>query len=296
MDVSSRRLIPAAFLPLTLAITLVLAGCAGASGSQAARAALRPVASVNALSVAQGTLAGGETVAISGANLSSVTRVMFGSEEATSVRVIDNSTVDVVVPHSYTYTVGPVPVKVFVSTQTPAVASTTDLEYSYQALTDVDRQLEYAFAHWDNYNLAQYGDFTAWGGDCMDFVSQTLVARGWATTDDWFNDAQQEWAPAFVDVPSFDEWLSAHPEYGATRHTLADRDELKIGDIVMFDWDNDGSLDHAQIVSGVTVVDGETKIFLVGHDIDTHYRDLDEALKTEGGPDATAFFWSLPSS
>ena len=130
----------------------------------------------------------------------------------------------------------------------------------------------------------------------MDFVSQTLVARGWAPTDEWYNDAQEDWAPAFVDVPSFDEWLSEHPEYGAVRLPMSARDQLKIGDIVMMDWDGDGSLDHAQIVSGILHIDGMTHILMVGHDIDTDYRDLDASLLTEGMPGATAYFWSLPAA
>lgn len=168
------------------------------------------------------------------------------------------------------------------------------LTYTYQVVTAVDQQLEYAFQHWDNYNLAEYGGFTPWGGDCMDFVSQTLVARGWATTDEWYNDAQEGWAPAFVDVPAFDDWLSSHPELGAVRLDGSQRDQLKIGDIVMFDWNNDGSPDHAQVVSGIRVIGGVRHIYLVGHDIDTDYRDLDDALKTEGGPNANVSFWSLP--
>ncbi len=253
-----------------------------------------PPPQVSQLSATEGSLTGGETITITGSNLGSVDRVTFGGQDAPSVTVVDSGTVSVVVPHSYTYTEGPVPVEVFSSAQPSAAPTDEVLEYTYRTLTAVDRQLQYAFAHWNNYNLAEYGDFTPWGGDCMDFVSQTLVARGWATTPDWFNDAQQEWANAFVDVPSFDAWLSSHPEYGAVRLDGSQRAKLKIGDIVMFDWNDDGSLDHAQIVSGIQMINGKLHIYLVGHDIDTNYRDLDQALATEGDPNAKVYFWSLP--
>ncbi|CAN5332695.1 hypothetical protein BH11ACT4_BH11ACT4_12970 [soil metagenome] len=232
---------------------------------------------------------------ITGSDLTTVDRVTFGGEEATAVTVLDAAHVSVVVPHSTTYTEGSVPVAVYSSAQLPPVGSDSSLQYDYRGLTAVDRQLQYAFAHWDDYNLAEYGDFTTWGGDCMNFVSQTLVARGWSPTADWYNDAQEDWAPAFVDVPSFDSWLAGQPEYGAVRLDGSQRSQLKIGDIVMFDWDDDGILDHAQIVSGMKMIDGQLHIYLVGHTIDTDYRDLDQALATEGGPDAKAYFWSLPS-
>lgn len=295
MVIKERRALPF----VTAVVALGLAGCASTVGDEPLAAITQTVAAqphVSLLSATSGSLVGGETITLDGTNLDAVDRVTFGGELSQSVTVVDSTRVDVVVPHSYTYTEGAVPVAVYTSTQLPAASTDADLEYTYQALTGVDRQLQYAFAHWNAYNLDEYGDFTAWGGDCMNFVSQTLVARGWETTDEWYNDAQESWADAFVDVPSFDAWLGSHPEYGATRLDGSQRDQLKIGDIVMFDWDNDGSLDHAQIVSGIAVIDGVRHIYLVGHDLDTHYRDLDQALKTEGGPDATAYFWSLPTS
>jgi hypothetical protein len=59
--------------------------------------------------------------------------------------------------------------------------------------------------------------------------------------------------------------------------------------------DNNGDIDHAQVVSAVVVIDGITRVWLVGHDIDTEFRDVDDALATEGEPGATVFFWSLPA-
>lgn len=283
------------------AFTLALAVAAVAAGTVAPARAVDimdsaiPSAIVDGLSAATGSLAGGEDITITGANLGAVTRVTFGGQDSPTVTVLDTSSLSVVVPHSALYTPGPVAVLVL-DRYGHAALSTEPMQYTYQVQTDVDRQLQYAFEYWNNYNLDEYGDFTPWGGDCMDFVSQTLVARGWTTTSDWYNDAQQSWAPAFVDVPYFDAWLRDHPEIGAVQLSLAQRDQAKIGDIVVFDWDGDGSLDHAMIVSGIEHVNGQTKILLVGHDINSQYRDLDTALATEGQSGATAYIWSLPAS
>ena len=272
-------------------LAVVLVGCttpaAGPSASVAGAMAYSP--EVTTIEPTEGSLVGGETVTIVGAELDAVTRVTFGGRHATSVTVQNSTTVTAVVPHSMSYVSGSrVVVEVFDPSGKAAAAS--DPIYTYYTLTAVDRQLEYAFAHWQHYNLEQYGDFTTWGGDCANFVSQTLVARGWTVTDDWFNEAQQDWAPAFVHVPSFDERLAANPQFGAVKLTYDQRDRAKIGDVVVFDWEGDGSLDHAQVISGI---DGDT-IYMVGHDINTTYRSIDRALDQQGTPAATVAIWSIP--
>lgn len=277
--------------PAILLTALALVGCVQAPTT--ARQQVMTIVDaplVAELAPLEGGLTGGETVTISGTDLETITRVTIGGEEAGSVTVVDSTTVTAVVPHSIDYVSGKV-VEVEVLDASGVVAVASPLTYTYTAITAIDRQLEYAFAHWNNYNLASYGDFTTWGGDCINFVSQTLIARGWTTTAEWFNDAQQEWAPAFVHVPTFDEWLTSHPEIGATRLTLADSAQAKIGDVVMFDWDGEGSLDHAQVISGI---EGD-QIYMVGHDIDTIYRSIDTALQQQGTPAALVYFWSLPA-
>ena len=80
---------------------------------------------------------------------------------------------------------------------------------------------------------------------------------------------------------------------GPNLATLDQRDQAKIGDLVVFDWDNNGSLDHIQVVSSITVVDGVTEIGMVGHNLDSDYRDLDTVI-TVDHPGATGYFWSIP--
>ena len=170
------------------------------------------------------------------------------------------------------------------ATATSAVASTPAIQ----------AQLDYALAHWNNYNLEQFGDLNPVGGDCQNFVSQSLLARGWTMDAEWYSqDAGEDWGSAWGYVPAFDEYLRAHPELGATQASLDERSTIKIGDVVMFDWEGNGALDHVQIVSSITTVDGEIKIGMAGHNIDTDYRDLDTTL-TVDHPGATAYFWRIP--
>lgn len=246
-------------------------------------------ATATTLSATSGGLAGGELVTVEGAHLSAVTAVSVGGQDA---RILEstNGALTFEVPNSRDYTPGAVPVTL----ETHSGELDSPLGWEYIVATAVDRQLEYAFRHWDDYNTVFFGDFNAWGGDCMNFVSQTLIARGWAPTDDWFNLAQEDWAPAFVHVPSFDEWLASHPEYGAQRWGLDRVDDVKIGDVVMFDWDGDGSLDHAQVASSVRIVEGEAEIGMVGHNVDSTYRTIEDALEEQGTEKATVSFWSIP--
>lgn len=273
------------------AAVLLLAGCAQSTPSAAARLALSPQGSVTSTSPLTGSLSGGTVVDLTGHHLADVATVTIGGQPAPIVER-SAAAIRLTTPASLHWQPGRVEPFVVRDGSGSIVAS---FDFVYESTTAVDRQLAYAFRHWNDYNLNQYGDFNVWGGDCMNFVSQTLVARGWTPTADWFNDAQEEWAPAFVHVPSFDDWLAAHPEYGAVKLAHTERSAAAIGDVVVFDWDADGSLDHAQIISDIHGSGDSIRIAMVGHNLDTSYRDLDAALATQGGPDAQAWIWSIPS-
>lgn len=280
-------------LAAAVLLAVALAGCVATPGlpSSPKRAgSLPPI--VDGIGAVAGSLSGGETVTITGENLSAVTRVTFGGRKI-EVTDLSNGAITVTAPHSFDYSAGPVEVELFEAGAVDPVASLVPLSYSYEVRTAVDRQLEYAFAHWKDYNTAQYGDFNPVGGDCMNFVSQTLIARGWSMTSGWHNTGGGDYSSPFIYAPAFDDWMAASPETGAVRLGMDDIDRIKVGDIVMLDWENNGFANHTQIVSLVEVVDGKTEIYMVGHNLDTIYRDLAATLAAKG-PDAVAYFWSLP--
>ena len=158
----------------------------------------------------------------------------------------------------------------------------------------IQAQLDYALAHWNNYNTEQFGDLNPVGGDCQNFVSQSLLARGWTMDAEWYSeDGGDDWGAPWGYVPAFDEYLRAHPELGATEASLDERSTIKIGDLVMFDWEGDGALDHVQIVSSITTLEGVITIGMAGHNTDSDYRDLDTTI-TVDHPGATAYFWRIP--
>jgi hypothetical protein len=285
-------------LSAILASSMVLTACAGAPSPLAAYSDTillqAPTPEIAAMSPVTGSLSGGDIVTITGVSLDTVTAVTFGSEPATDVTVVSATELAVVVPRAADYQASTARVEVL--TDGEPVSTASDLTFQWSAVTPVDKQLEYAFQHWDrpNYNLASFGTFNPVGGDCVNFVSQTLLARGWDMTDGWYNrDAGKKWTAAWVHVPSFDNWLRANQDaLGVKELTIEQRDQVKVGDILMFDWNHNNSLDHTQIVSDVQVVNGETIIKMAGHNTDSNWRDLDKTISVDH-PGGAVYFWSV---
>lgn len=249
--------------------------------------------SVTAVEPASGSVAGGTTLTLTGTGLTDVTEVTIGGIAATDVSVTDDGTVTAVAPPATDFQ--PAAAPVVVSSEGRPVAQPTALMHSYEAVTSVDKQMQYALAHWNNYNEAEWGNLNPVGGDCANFVSQTLIQRGWAQNATWYNkNAAADWSPAWGYAPAMNNWFASEKSLGLTKLTLAQRDQVKVGDVGMFDWNLNDTPDHVMLVSSVTVVDGVTKIAFVSHNTDGDYRDLDEVITVEH-PGGTAWFWSIPA-
>ncbi|MGO2658347.1 amidase domain-containing protein [Mycetocola reblochoni] len=299
MAPSSRR-VPVA-LASAVAVAVALSGCTAAqsarpasSGTATPSASATPTPSatpaVTALSAATGGVTGGDELTVTGTGLSGATAVAFGEERGTDVEVVDDATLTVRVPASVDYQTGSVAVRVLDGDELLAEAG----DYAYDLVSGVDRQMQYLFQYWEDYNSDEWGDMNAVGGDCANFTSQGLIARGWEQRDDWYSrDRSATRSESWGYTPSMDAWFEENAdELGATRLGMDDLDELAVGDIGMFDWEPNDSPNHVMTVSKVEKVDGKTKVYFVSHNLDGDYRDLDEVLG-EQHPDGTAWFWSL---
>ncbi len=119
----------------------------------------------------------------------------------------------------------------------------------------------YAITYAINPNPA-YRDFTNDGGDCANFVSQSLLAGGWEeigkysyTSDDaWYYDG------SYTPLYSY-TWTSATHLYNfmmrhsnrATYRSLSNTlwpNYFQRGDIIQIDYQKDGIIDHSMIVTG----------------------------------------------
>ena len=267
-------------------VALIVAVFSSADGGASATPEVRTV------STTAGTLVGGESITITGAALDAVTHVTFGGVAASDVVIADNGTLTAAVPPAVDFQPNTVAIEVMADTE--LVPASSFLDYTYEASTPIDKQMHYLLKHWEDYNDEEFGDLNSVGGDCANFVSQSLLMRGWEMTDEWYNyDAAADWSSAWGYVPAMENWLNSTPELGATQLSFNERDQVKVGDLVVFDWNDNDYLDHIQVVSSVENIDGEMVIKMVGHNLDTDYRDLDETI-TVDHPGATGHFWSIP--
>lgn len=171
----------------------------------------------------------------------------------------------------------------------PAVRTggTASLTFNYVPDPRVTAQTKYALAHWDDYNTGEYGSIG--GNDCVNFTSQSLVARGWTMDADWsFDTDSLQYSPAWASSTAFADYLAAHPER-ATPLTDRQRNLVKVGDIVQFDWDDSGDKDHTGIVTRVEKTGQSARIYYAGHTSNTDYQSVDESIQNGG----TVSFWSV---
>lgn len=146
---------------------------------------------------------------------------------------------------------------------------------------DVGAQMAYLHQYVFDYNSAEWGDYNPYGGDCTNFASQGLIARGWHTDGTWYSDgamwtASKPWIATAPMAAYFDK-------LGFTYATEADLDRVRVGDVGVFSWgETQAGLDHTMTVSKVEYVpDGPPKVYFISHNYDGEYRELTNALYVE---------------
>jgi hypothetical protein len=159
----------------------------------------------------------------------------------------------------------------------------------------VAAQIAYVEANWQSTSNEVFGFLPK--SDCVSFASQSLLERGWQTDDEWWHASSGDpyaHSKAWISSTAFRDYLAAHPER-ATALTDDQRDQVKVGDIVQFDWDQSGDRDHTGIVTAVTTnADGSTSIAYAGHTDPTWDYDVDQAI-TVKHPGGVAYYWSIPA-
>ena len=172
------------------------------------------------------------------------------------------------------------------------IAGTSSVEVGQPAAGGVGAQVAYALAHWSDRNVAQYG--TLGNDDCVNFVSQTLVARGWPQTTQWWHTESfgvNHYSAAWISSTALAGYLTAHPEL-AQPLTDGQRSRVAVGDIVQFDWDNSGNRDHTGVVTRIRNSDGHVEIDYASHSHDRQYMSVDAAIALDGRG-GTAYYWHL---
>lgn len=152
---------------------------------------------------------------------------------------------------------------------------------------EIIKQISYAKKYYKNPNKKTFGDLG--GTDCVNLVSQSLLARGWMLTSDW--SYKDGYTRAWISSTGFRDYLTQHPEL-ATPLNWDQRDKVQVGDVVQFDWDNSGDRDHTAIVSGFTSTKGAREILLASHSPAAFDWSIKEAIAEHGDP-THVYFWHI---
>lgn len=146
---------------------------------------------------------------------------------------------------------------------------------------DVSAQMAYLHQYVFAYNTAAWGDYNPYGGDCTNFASQGLIARGWQIDRTWYSEgamwtASKPWIATAPMAAYFDK-------LGFGYSTEADLDRVRVGDIGLFSWgETQAGMDHTMTVSKVEYVPGgPPKVYFISHNYDGEYRELTNALYVE---------------
>ncbi len=156
------------------------------------------------------------------------------------------------------------------------------------------RQVDYILRYYQTWSPA-YASMSK--TDCVNFTSQSLIERGWAMDAEWWYNPRPDatkgqWSSPWISSTKFRDYLLAHPER-ATPLTDLQRDQVRIGDIVQFDWNRNGDRDHTAVVTKIAKFpDGSIEIFYGGHTDNTNYRSVDWAI-TVKHPGGKAYYFRV---
>jgi hypothetical protein len=285
---------PSAAVVLVLVAGLVISGCAGTAADSApvpVAAKPTPTPVPPALSATTGSISGNNSVVITGTGVGAATSVTFGGNASVALTVQSPNQITVTTPEATNFAVGPVPV--VITTKTGPLATPAPLSFDYAVLTPVDKQMAYLMTYWTNRNIAEYGSLG--GEDCVDFASQGLAARGWVQDSQWWHtqtNGVNHYGSVWISSTAMRDYFRAHPTY-ATALTDQQRDQVAVGDIVQFDWDNSGNRDHTGTVTKIVhEPGGHIDIYFAGHSNDSIFRSVDTAI-TVDHPGGTAYYWHL---
>ncbi|MDQ1513611.1 MAG: hypothetical protein QOC59_1453 [Microbacteriaceae bacterium] len=227
-----------------------------------------------ALSLYSGHAAYSRTVTLTGTGFTSLEAVLVNGVEAPGLAIGGATTAKFVMGTAPEFQA--VVVSVSLRSTDGTVVPTT-LRYTYKIADRRDRQLQYAFSHWNLFSSTRFGYIT--DNDCANFTSQTLLARGWSQSSAWWNHGmttkgRPDASGAWVSSTAMSNWLKTRPDL-ATHLTYTQRDTAVVGDIVQFNWNsmtNPGVWLHTGVVSKVVVLpNGRHDVYYVAHTNNSRY-------------------------
>ncbi|WP_251069827.1 amidase domain-containing protein [Streptomyces sp. ISL-96] len=153
--------------------------------------------------------------------------------------------------------------------------------YNYTAMA------KYAEKYWKNYNPS-YRTFNGVGGDCTNFISQSLRAGGWKNDTGWYksyknwwyNSSNQTWSWTSVNY-----WAS-FALHSKRTYNLSNVYHMGVGDILQMDFSSNGSKDHSMIT---TYRSSSGVPYLTYHSNDTYRKSVASIVASNRGATYYAF-------
>lgn len=133
--------------------------------------------------------------------------------------------------------------------------------------------IEYAKKYAFEYNK-DYSDFTLWGGDCMNFVSQCLHAGGVNmeySNYGWYYKDINNLSSSWISVENFWNYAINSPNFKLKEIKMQD---LEAGDIVQFYNREKNKYYHCVIVTKVLKPIKRQNIFVASHDNNAFNKSL----------------------
>lgn len=158
--------------------------------------------------------------------------------------------------------------------------------------TPVEKQMAYIADYWYTTGPTKKYSYIP-NENCANFVSQTLHARGWKMTKNWFNKGGKH-SPAWTSSTALGKYLKLK---GAVKLTDSkkNRARVSVGDVMQFDWERDGKVNHSAVVTRIIhKKNGDIKIFVAESADPYQYRSLNQMIHTVH-PGGLAWFWKLPA-
>ena len=224
-----------------------------------------PAPTAVALSRTVGHSANSRTVLLTGTGFENLAGVQVAGVPVAGLLVLSPTTARFVLPNADDYQAKVAAVAL--TSRADGVTRPTPVTFTYLVANRLDRQMAYAFQNWNRRASSRYGYLS--GNDCANFVSQTLLARGWKQTAQWFNSGPGRWSGTWVSSTAMSNWLKTRPDL-ATRLNYRQRDQATVGDVVQFRWPTHGkgytSWDHTAVVSKVVVLpNGRHDLYYAAH-------------------------------
>ncbi|PFA69540.1 hypothetical protein CN378_03870 [Bacillus sp. AFS015802] len=133
-----------------------------------------------------------------------------------------------------------------VEQEEPVTHEEERVTYRYDRLSAV----QYAERWWNSYNPA----YRKFENDCTNYISQCLHAgdapmRGYPTKGKGWWMRNQSWSYSWTVANSL-RWYIPNSTIGLRGKLVDDPKELKLGDVICYDFEGDGRFDHTTIVTG----------------------------------------------